>query len=497
MNCTNSSSVNGVSISGLFSLGKFGYVVLKPSFLKIKNRTMKYYISIFILSWFIIQCGESEETQAEEAADEKIKTWVKNPPIWTKRSNIYQVNIRQHTPEGTFRALLPHMDRLAKMGVDIICFMPIQSIGEKNRKGSLGNPYSIKDYRAVNPEFGNMDDFKNLVEKIHTLDMKVIIDWVPNQTSSDNPWAENKEWYLKRREVNFQSSPEIITSDVIDLDYSNKEMHQAMIDAMHFWLSETNIDGFKCVAASKVPKGFWIDCRKQLDEEKDIFFLAEGDSNFLHEAFDGTYNTGLYNSLNEIAKGRVSTKGLLDNYEKNLNQFNRKDFRIQFITNANENSNNGTIKERMGKASDVCFIMALTSPGIPMLYSGQEAGLNKRLELYEKDNIDWSNLSKSDFYKEMLKLKHDHSALWNGDFGGDFTIHETDNPSVAFFSRNAENDAIHVLMNFSNGRQVASSDQLTVSEWKQEKMVGSSITIDNKGTRISLDPWSYAIFSSK
>ncbi|MEM7163195.1 MAG: alpha-amylase family glycosyl hydrolase [Bacteroidota bacterium] len=455
-------------------------------------------LSLFLLiTLLILQCGTSSEESNVQEQEIEEEVWVKNAPLWTKSANIYEVNVRQHTTDGTFRALLPHMDRLSKMGVDIIWLMPVYPIGELNRKGGLGSPYSVKDYKAVNPEFGNLDDFKNLVKKIHALDMKVIIDWVPNHTAWDNPWTKNKDWYLLEDGGNFQPPLGTDWTDVIQLDYSNEEMRQAMIDAMKWWVKETDIDGFREDVAGKVPLDFWLDCRQQLDEVKDIFFLAEADEEGLHEAFDASYAWSLHHSLNEVAKGRISPQELLASYKEDGQRYKSADYRMQFVTNHDENSWNGTINERMGRAGDACYVMTLTTPGIPLLYSGQEAGLNKRLAFFEKDNIDWSDLSKAEFYKEMLKLKHDHAALWNGDFGGDFVIHGTDNEKVVFFSRNGENDAVHVLINFSNAKQVVSSDMLTVSEWKQELMEGSSITIDKEGTRVSMDPWSYAIFSAK
>ncbi|NCA21429.1 MAG: hypothetical protein EBS86_09880 [Crocinitomicaceae bacterium] len=227
-------------------------------------------------------------------------------PEWSKNATIYEVNVRQFTPEGTFQAFEKHIPRLKKMGVDILWFMPINPIGVKNRKGSLGSYYAVKDYKAVNPEFGNLDDFRHLVQTAHANGMKVIIDWVANHTSPDNVWVDqgHKDWYTLDSTGNLQPTIGTDWWDVADLNYDNKEMRKEMISSMNYWLTAADIDGFRCDVASWVPTDFWVDARKQLDATKKVFMLAEAEEIEMHKAFDMTYGWNLHHIMNEIAQGK-------------------------------------------------------------------------------------------------------------------------------------------------------------------------------------------------
>ncbi|MCK5822638.1 MAG: alpha-amylase, partial [Bacteroidales bacterium] len=224
-------------------------------------------------------------------------------PDWTKNKNIYEVNIRQYTDEGDFKSFEKHLPRLKQMGVDILWIMPVQPIGEKNKKGSLGSYYSIKDYLAVNPEFGTMDDFKHIVDKAHELKMYVILDWVANHTSWDNNLiTEHPEWYTHDSLGNIVSPVEDWT-DVADLNYYNNELRTYMINALEFWVKQTDIDGFRCDVAGMVPTDFWNDAREKLDKIKPVFMLAEWESPELQKhAFDMTYSWALNGLMNDIAK---------------------------------------------------------------------------------------------------------------------------------------------------------------------------------------------------
>ena len=464
----------------------------------IKNKKMALNrIWVFLLIIFLISCGQHESevnklTQGQEEED----SWVKNPPLWSKSANVYEVNIRQYTPEGTFRAFMPHLERLQELGVDILCFMPIHPIGELHRKGELGNFYSVKDYRSINPEFGNLEDFKNVVKKVHALNMKVIIDWVPNCTAWDNPFTSNTNWYVLDESGDFVSPPESDWDDVIQLDFSNNEMRQTMIDAMKYWIESCNIDGFRCDLAGRIPLEFWVECRKQLDKLKDIFFLAEWDEPWCHNAFDVTYARDIHSAINEVAKGNKSLKDLIALIELENTRYERSAYRIHFTTDHYENSLKGTVRERMGNGGEAYFLLSSTIPGMPMIYNGQEAGLNRRLKLYEKDEINWRDLSHSVFFKKILALKHDHSSLWNGEFGGKLVFNESDNEHVIFFSRISENDNIHVIINLSSQPQKISLDEFKINKWDHEVLDGVSINISSDGIAVMLQPWGYSIFSS-
>ncbi|MCD4697158.1 MAG: alpha-amylase, partial [Bacteroidales bacterium] len=329
------------------------------------------------------QAKKTEHVSGKETSN------IASAPEWSKNANIYEVNIRQYTPEGTFKAFESHLPRLKNMGVNILWFMPIHPIGEKNRKGSLGSYYAVKDYKAVNPEFGTLKDFKSLVKTAHDMGFKVILDWVANHTSWDNQWIyDHPEWYSK------DSLGQMIApfdwTDVADLNYDSKPLWDAMIDALKFWVTEADIDGYRCDVAGMVPTEFWERARKELDEIKPVFMLAEAEQADHHKsAFDMSYAWELHHIFNEIAKGKKTGDDLENYFVKNDSVYPSSAFRMTFITNHDENSWNGTVMERMGKTGLTFAMLSYTLPGMPLIYSGQEVGLNKRLEFFEKDKINW------------------------------------------------------------------------------------------------------------
>jgi len=310
-------------------------------------------------------------------------------PEWAKNATIYEVNIRQFTPEGTFKAFETHLPRLKKMGVDILWLMPIHPIGVENRKGSLGSYYAISDYKAVNPEFGTLNDFKQLVKSAQALDMKIIIDWVANHSSPDNVWVKqgHKDWYTLDSLGRLQPTIGTDWWDVADLNYDNKEMRKEMISSMKYWLTEANIDGFRCDVASWVPIDFWVDARKELDATKKVFMLAEAEEVEMHKAFDMTYGWNLHHIMNDVAKGKKDVTAFY-NYAKD-NKHPKSAYRMNFTSNHDENSWNGTEMERMGESRFAFAVFAATFEGMPLVYNGQETSLDRTLKFFEKDSIDW------------------------------------------------------------------------------------------------------------
>jgi glycosidase len=380
---------------------------------------------------------------------------------WSKNANIYEVNIRQYTPEGTFKAFAAHLPRLKKMGVDILWLMPIQPIGEKNRKGTLGSYYAVRDYTAVNPEFGNLDDFKALVQQAHALGMKVIIDWVANHTAFDNPWTtEHSDWYLKNEKgeifpvtYNEGAEPEYWT-DVTGLDYSKPGLWKGMTDAMVYWVRETDIDGFRCDVAGKVPVPFWNQARDALDRIKPVFMLAEADTPDMHEhAFDMTYGWDTKDLFKDIAKGKKDARALQAFLAHPPKAYPPGAYRMRFTTNHDENSWAGSDVELYGPAFKAMAVLAATLPGMPLIYGGQESGLDKRIEFFEKDPVQWKNYAYAPFYASLLKLKHDNQALWNGQYGGAIEVLDTGNDKVFAFLRKGDRNTVKVSINLSNQPQ--------------------------------------------
>jgi len=370
---------------------------------------------------------------------------------WSKNASIYEVNIRQYTPEGTFEAFNEHLPRLKEMGVDILWLMPVHPIGVEKRKGTLGSYYSVKDYKGINPEFGDMEDFKALVNEIHELDMKIVLDWVANHTAWDNWWIEeHPEWYTRDDEGNFVSPYD--WSDVADLNYDNADMRQAMIDALKFWVVEADIDGYRCDVAGEVPLDFWDNAISQLRELKPVFMLAESEVPEHHDVgFDMTYAWELHHLMNMIAQGKAPADTLNDYHLKQDTLFPDDAYRMIFTSNHDENSWNGTVFERMGDGAKTFAVLSLTFPGMPLIYSGQEAAMDKRLEFFEKDKIEWGNFEYQDFYKTLLELKSKNSALWNGEHGGSLEFLNTNAPaSVIAFVRQNKKDLVLSILNLSS-----------------------------------------------
>jgi glycosidase len=416
-------------------------------------------------------------------------------PEWSKDAVIYEVNIRQFTPEGTFEAFEKHLPDLKKLGVDILWLMPINPIGEVNRKGSLGSYYSVKDYKAVNPEFGSINDFKKLVAKIHDAGMYVIIDWVANHTSWDNIWVKTHPEFFTKNENGSFIPPVADWEDVIDLNYDNKELWNYMIDAMSYWIKETNIDGFRCDVAAMVPTEFWIEARKELIKSKsDIFMLAEANENYLHKAFNMTYNWPLKDLMNDVAQGKKEPSVIKEYFMDEKKEYNINDYRMVFTTNHDENSWNGTEYERLGDAAEIFAVLCGTIKGMPLIYTGQEAAMNKRLRFFEKDTVNWEIKPIREIYTKLNALKQNNKALWNGKAGGEMNFIETGNKNILAFEREKEGNSVISIFNLSPGVETVKINFTKIDEEYFDVFDGNEITLNNI-LELKLDGWGYKIFS--
>ena len=333
---------------------------------------------------------------------------------------IYEMNVRQYTPEGTFQAAQLQLPRLRQLGVDVIWLMPIYPIGEKERKGSLGSYYAIKDYCAVNPEFGTLEDFDNFLKEAHKRGFKVIIDWVANHTSPDAKWIEESpaDWY--ERDSLGNTIVQYDWTDIAALNYDNKAVWQAQEDAMRFWM-ERGIDGFRCDMACEVPLEFWQEAITSLRAQwPDMYMLAEGENPDLHKlsGFNTSYAWELHHMLNSIARGEKGSEELLAYIEKDAAAVPKGATRLMFTSNHDENSWAGTEFERMGDAAKAMAVLTFTLPSSqPLVYTGQEMGWNKRFEFFEKDPIPaWEENEYTDFYRWIIGLRHENKALAHGDF---------------------------------------------------------------------------------
>jgi cyclomaltodextrinase / maltogenic alpha-amylase / neopullulanase len=416
-------------------------------------------------------------------------------PEWSYNQTIYEVNTRQFSKEGTFKAVQKEIPRLKKMGVGIIWLMPVHPIGEKNRKGTLGSYYSVKDYLAVDPAYGTIADLKSLVKNVHANNMHLIIDWVANHTAWDNKLAkEHPEYYTKDSLGNF-IPPVPDWKDVIDLNYDNKGLRTYMINAMKFWLKECNIDGFRCDVADMVPTDFWIEARKELDKVKPVFMLAEAEKQELHEkCFDMTYSWGLFNIVKKIASGENNSVQLRTFFEKEKKTFPEDAFRMRFTENHDENSWNGSAIEKLGNAAEMLAVFNTVIPGMPLVYNGQEVCNTKRLNFFEKDPIQWKDCNLMNVYTKILNLKKSNNALLNGKQGGKLIEIKSDKDSTVYsFTRENGKDKIFAIFNMSSKPIDVTFEGKEIGGRYKELLTGES-TILNSPINLRLNAWGYKVF---
>jgi alpha-amylase len=415
---------------------------------------------------------------------------------WSRKAVIYEVNIRQYTPEGTINAFAKHLPRLQRMGVDILWLMPVHPVGKLNRKGSLGSYYAVQDYRAVNPEFGTMDDLKNLVHLAHDLGMKVILDWVANHAAWDNVWTVSNPDFFEKDEHGKFISPYDWT-DVISLDYNNPVMRDSMIAALKFWITDANIDGYRCDVAGMVPTDFWNEARKELEALKPVFMLAEDEDNadLLREAFDMNYAWKVHKIMNGIAKGEKKIQELRDYFLYNDSVFDRGSYRMNFITNHDENSWNGTEFKRMGKAVDAFAALTFLMPGMPLIYSGQEAGLDKELRFFDKDTIIWGQVHYEEFYTKLIKIKKKNQSLWNGLYGAPMVMLNNNHPDqVLSFERRNDTEVIVGVFNLSDK---ACIDLHLPLEGRFKDLLSRERIVFSADKKLNLKPWEFRILKMK
>ncbi|AMJ66654.1 alpha-amylase family glycosyl hydrolase [Hymenobacter sp. PAMC 26628] len=402
-------------------------------------------------------------------------------PEWAANATIYEVNVRNYTPEGTFRAFEAHLPRLQKMGVVIVWLMPIHPIGAVGRKGTLGSPYAVQDYFGVNPEFGALEDLQHLVEVAHALGMKVLLDWVANHTSRDNPLIEaHPDWY--QHDAQGALVPPVADwTDVVALDYANPHLRAYMVEALCYWVRDAGLDGYRCDVAGLVPTNFWDAARPALEAIKSVFLLAEwdelypsgglsweefnGDTHLLEKAFDASFGLRLHYLLDRIAEGQAALADIDTYLAAEREKYPPTVYLMHFTSNHDVNSWDGTEYERLGPLAQPFAVLAALLPGLPLLYSGQEAGLNKRLAFFDRNPIDWQDFPLQDFYTKLFQLKKRHPALRNGD--PDSHFHRLNGPDGLYgFIREKAGAAVIVLVNATAEPLVLPGQKMPVSPQK-------------------------------
>lgn len=496
--------------------------------MKLKSNLFAWML-VLITAFSITSCKQAPATTTTES---ETASWEKpRVPEWHKNANIYEVNLRQYTEAGTFAAFQEQLPRLKEMGVDILWFMPIHEISKTNSKGTYGSPYAVSDYKGVNPDHGTMDDFKNLLQAIHDQGMYCIIDWVPNHTGWDNVWiTEHPDWYTKDAEgnitdpINEETGEPWGWTDVADLNYDNQEMRLGMIDAMRFWAEDIGVDGFRVDVAHGVPLDFWDQCMDSLYQIKPLFMLAESaipdrvnSGNFVMD-----YGWDMHHILNEIAKTQGVDKGSaqklvagnvvegndeveavhktaldIDAQLARNHQRYTKGYKMQFTSNHDENSWAGTEFDRMGVGHQAFAVLVHTFDGMPLIYSGQESAMDKRLEFFEKDPIEWGNYKYADFYRTLLDLKHRNQALWNGTNGGPLVKIPTGRDEFVYaFTREKNGDKVVVIINLSNSAQSIDLQGDDYVGTFTDVFTGDSVEL-SEGMSTTITPWAFMVYSNK
>ena len=444
------------------------------------------------LLFFAISClifaGHSQ-VHRDASAQGKL---IDGHPAWIMQGNIYEVNLRQYSQEGTINAFAKNLDRLKAMGVQSLWFMPMNPISKAGRKGTLGSYYAVADYTALNPEYGTMNDWINLVRAIHQRGMKVILDWVPNHTGDDNRWlTEHPDFYVK--DSTGKPAMAVDWADTRQLDYHNPEMQDSMIEAMKFWLEKSDIDGFRCDVAWNVPGSFWARCIGQLKKEKNIFMLAEGDSSYLpNSGFDAVYGWHMFNMMKKIASGQRQAVALDSAFREIESAYPANTLELYFTSNHDENSWNSADFGTFPGAEHAPFAVftQTMARGVPLIYSGQEEPVLRAISFFEKDPIHFEHYARANFYKTLLALRKRDAAL--SPDAAFKKIVAGDEKAVYSFVREKAGKKILVVLNLSNSEQNISVKDKSLWGTPYNVFMHRKEPLSNKSWK--MQPWGYAVY---
>lgn len=408
---------------------------------------------------------------------------------WANGTNIYEVNVRQYTKEGTLKAFIEHIPRLHRMGIDVLWLMPITPISVEKRQGSWGSYYAASSYTDIDPAYGTADDFRELIKTAHYYGMKVIIDWVANHTGYDHQWTTKyPSFYRKDEKGNFTGLYGWV--DVIDLNYEIPELREEMIQAMKHWLTEFDIDGFRCDMARTVPIDFWVEARGRCDAIRPLFWLAECEILDYHEAFDLTYGWEVMRGLDAYMKGEKMLADiipLLNNYAR----YPVGSRKLLFTSNHDENSDHGTEYEKYGVAALAMAVFTCTWPGVPLIYSGQEKPNKKRLAFFEKDFIDWDGeVELKDFYTTLLTIRKKNKALQES---ASVLILPSHHPDVLVYLCRRQQDKVLVMLNFSKEQAAFHFNHPAVAGTYHNLFTGEEVTLPREN-KFSFQPGEYIVY---
>ena len=444
---------------------------------------------IFILL-FLFTCTLSFSQGTKQI--NKVKR-VSGHPAWIMQGNIYEVNIRQYTEEGTLNAFAKHLDRIKAMGVQTVWFMPINPISKLDRKGSLGSYYAVSDYTAFNPEYGTMDEWKQVVKLIHQKGMKVIIDWVPNHVGADNRWLTEQPGFFVK-DANGNAAVAFDWADTRQLNYKNPVMQDSMIAAMKFWLTKTGIDGFRCDVAWNVPASFWSKCIPALTKLKpDLFMLAEGDSAYLPKSgFDAVYPWHMFHKMVDVAKGARPAISLDTMLNEIKTMYPANTLQMYFTSNHDENTWNSSDFGTFPGAVHAPFAVFTQTMfnSVPLIYSGQEEPVLRAIKFFDKDPMTFKKLEREKFYKTLLALRKRNPALTvNASFK---KIEAGDEKAVYAYVREKSGKKVLVILNLSASEQAITIKNKSLLGNPYNVFMGAKEKLTDKPWNI--EPWGYAVY---
>jgi len=419
---------------------------------------------------------------------------------WSRDAVIYQVNTRHFTREGTLRAAAEHLPRLADMGVDIVWLMPIHPIGEVGRKGSMGSPYAVKDYRAINPDLGQEADLKAFVDSAHALGMKVILDWVANHSAWDNPLTQSHpEWYQRSPEGTFMPPEGTDWSDVVAFDYANPALREYMAGSLAYWVREFGIDGYRADVAGYVPLDFWEAARRQLNELKPVFMLAEWEQRDLHaRAFDATYAWRWKEVMQRIARGEAGAEAMRGYYAEHKTSWPHAAFRMVYTDNHDQNAWDGVASDIYGPAYAAAIALSFAGPGIPLVHNGQEADLAHKLSFFEKDEIVWKKGRYDPLLRQLIALKTAEAALHNGRYGGAMIDVPNSAPgAVLSFVRQQGASRVFAVFNLSGEARAVQFAQARHHGAYIDALSGQASEFTQETAPLMLPAWGFRLYRLK
>lgn len=459
---------------------------------------MNFVYALLALSFSFMDCKKADDPAPIPPVVKPV-----DPPVYaapfanvpdTKDVVMYEINLRGFSKEGNFKGVQSRLDSIKALGVNVIWLMPINPVGQIRSAGGLGSPYAVKNYKEVNPEFGTLEDFRTLVKEAHNRDMAVVIDWVANHTSWDNPWINNKAWYKQDASGNIIIPPNTNWNDVAALDYNNQDMRKEMIRSMKYWVLAANIDGFRCDAADFIPYDFWkqaIDTLKTFKDRK-LVLLAEGSrANHFNAGFQLNYGWDYYKTLKEVFKGTQPDTALFTTSSQEMTNIPIGSTKLRFTTNHDETAWDDTpVGLFSGKrGSMAAFVLASYMGGSTLLYNGQEVGSTKKLTFFDRDPIDWTeNPDMVAEYKQLIAFKRSSEAVKAGQ------TERVNTPDLAVFKRVSNGQEVLVIVNTNNSESTLTTPaELVNTSWK-DVMGNKDFTLQSS---LKLQPYQYYILNKK